>query len=105
MSFLLLGTYLLDASVKENIALKNVSVICLITLKLGADLFAVTMFVKLGAASLSPTLGLLHVYEAAHKLSEGLYKYRTLPSPRTVKESVRKGLGKYHTYGIFLPHH
>lgn len=33
--------------------MENVSVIYLITLKLGADLFAVTMFVELRAASLS----------------------------------------------------
>lgn len=36
--------------------MENVSVIYLITLKLGADLFAVTMFVELRAASLSPTV-------------------------------------------------
>lgn len=33
---------------------ENVSVIYLITLKLGTDLFAVTMFVDFGAARLSP---------------------------------------------------
>ena len=37
-------------------SVKNVSVIYLITLKLGTDLFAVTMFVELGAARLSPTV-------------------------------------------------
>lgn len=36
--------------------MKNVSVIYLITLKLGTDLFAMTMFVELGAARLSPTV-------------------------------------------------
>lgn len=35
---------------------KSGSVIYLITLKLGADLFAVTMFVELGAARLSHIL-------------------------------------------------
>jgi len=40
----------------KYIACENVSVIYLITLKLGADLFAVTMFVEFGAASLSPIL-------------------------------------------------
>lgn len=36
--------------------MEKVSVIYLITLKLGTDLFAVTMFVEHGAARLSPTV-------------------------------------------------
>lgn len=60
--------------------MENVSVIYLIILKLGTDLFAVTMFVELGAARLSPT-----VYEATDNMSVGLYKQRTLPYPALSK--------------------
>lgn len=82
--------------------MENVSVIYLITLKLGADLFAVTMFVELRAARLSPTVAWLDVCEAKDKMSFGLYKQRALPLPSTVKESVLAGLGKHCIHRIFL---